>query len=269
MRFARMLVSVAPLAAALCFTPRIASADVGKAEASAVGKGTVGGALLGGELVCSVEALAGVKSPWAYLGGAVGGAAAGGVGGYFVEKEGSARASMLLLAGGMTLAIPTVVLVLSRTAYNPPADYLTDKPPADEPVANPPQPDTATPAPMGSSPAANPGAPNQQSVPVPSEGPTAPPANATPPTTTPPTTTPPTTTPPTSAVPSKQHRFARGEKLPPLVLTPPSLVALTPGALALNVPAVEIQNTYTRAEVAMYGVTQHTEVHIPVLNVVF
>ena len=267
MRFVRMLVSVAPFAAAVCFTPRIASADVGKAEASAVGKGAVGGALLGAELVCGVEALAGVKSPWAYVGGAVGGAAAGGVGGYFVEKEGSARASMLLLAGGMTLAIPTVVLVLSQTAYNPPADYLTDKPPADEPVANPPQPDSAAPAPMGSSPAANPGGPNQrpEGTPPPTEGPpsSTPPADATPP------APPATTTPPTSSVPKKQHRFARGERLRPLVLTPPSLVALRPGALALNVPAVEIQNTYTRAELAMYGVTQHTEVHIPVLNVVF
>jgi hypothetical protein len=254
MRFARMLVSVAPLAAAAWFTPGNASADVGKAEASAVGKGAVGGALLGGELVCGVEALAGVKSPWAYLGGFVGGAAAGGVGGYFVEKEGSARASMLLLAGGMTLVIPTIVLVLSQTAYNPPADYLTDKPPADEPVANPPQPDTATPAPTPS-PAANPpGTPPQPpaATPAPPEAPA------------------PATTPPTSSAPQqRQHRFARGQALPPLALTPPSIVALRPGALALNLPAVEIQNTYTRAELAMYGVTQHTEVHIPVLNVVF
>jgi len=57
--------------------------------------------------------------------------------------------------------------------------------------------------------------------------------------------------------------------VPPLKLVPPALVALRPGALALNVPAVEIHDTYTRTELAMYGVTQHTEVHIPVLNVVF
>jgi len=62
---------------------------------------------------------------------------------------------------------------------------------------------------------------------------------------------------------------ARGRSLAPLTLTPPSLVALRPGALALSLPAVEFHDTYTRAEVAMYGVKQHTEVHIPVLNVVF
>jgi hypothetical protein len=253
MRFARMLVSVAPLAAAAWFTPGIASAEVGKPETTSGGKGLVGGALLGAELVCGVEAIAGVQSPWAYVGGAVGGAAAGGVGGYFVDKEASPRASMLLLAGGMTLVIPTVVLVLSQTAYNPPADYLTDKPPADEPVANPPQPDTAVPTP---SPAANPpGTPPQPPASMP-PAPDAAPAPA------------PATTPPTSSIP-KQHRYSRGQALRPLALTPPSIVALRPGALALNVPAVEIQNTYTRAEVAMYGVTQHTEVHIPVLNVVF
>jgi hypothetical protein len=254
MRFARMLVSAAPLVVAVLLAPTRASADVGKAEASATGKGTVGGALLGGELVCAVEAAAGVKNGWAYLGGAVGGAAAGGVGGYFLEQNTSARTSMLVLAGGMTLVIPTIVLVLSQTAYAPPADYITDKPPADEPIANPPQPDM---------PAANP-QPPPAGMP-----PTVPPAPATTPA---PAATPPAAAPapgPTSSAPRKQRSIARGRSLPPLVLTPPALVALRPGALALNVPAVAIQDTYTRAEVAMYGVKQHTEVHIPVLNVVF
>jgi hypothetical protein len=246
-----MLVSAAPLVAAVLLAPSRASADVGKSEASAAGKGTVGGALLGGELVCAVEAAAGVKNGWAYVGGAVGGAAAGGVGGYFLEQNTSARASMLVLAGGMTLVIPTIVLVLSQTAYAPPADYITDKPPADEPVANPPQPDT---------PAANP-QPQPAAPP-----PTAPPAPATTPA---PAAAPPPTTGPTSSAPRKHRVVARSRSLQPLTLTPPALLALRPGTLALNVPAVAIQDTYTRAEVAMYGVKQHTEVHIPVLDVVF
>ncbi|HWP10012.1 MAG TPA: hypothetical protein VNN72_29920 [Polyangiaceae bacterium] len=244
MRFARMLVSAAPLVGAVLLAPARASADVGKAEASPNGKGIVGGALLGGELVCAVEAAAGVQNGWAYLGGAVGGAAAGGVGGYFLEQNASARASMLVLAGGMTLVIPTVVLVLSQTAYAPPADYITDKPPADEPVANPPHPDAPAPAPA----AAPPGAVPPTAAPPPAAAPS--PATGT----------------PTSSVPQKR-RIARS--VPPLKLVPPALVALRPGALALNVPAVEIHDTYTRTELAMYGVTQHTEVHIPVLNVVF
>jgi len=249
MRFARMLVSAAPLVGAVLLAPARASADVGKDAAAATGKGVVGGALLGGELVCAVEAAAGVKNGWAYLGGAIGGAAAGGVGGYFLEQEASARASMLVLAGGMTLVIPTIVLVLSQTAYSPPADYLTDKPPADEPVANPPQPDAA---PAAAPPAAAP----------------PPPAGAAP-AAAPPATAPTPGAAPTSSVPQKRRVAPRGRSFAPLALTPPSLVALRPGALALSVPAVEFHDTYTRAEVAMYGVKQHTEVHIPVLNVVF
>lgn len=270
MRFVGMLLGAAPLAlAATLVTGTAAAADVGKTEASAKGKGITGGALLGAELVCSVEAVAGVKSPWAYVGGGVLGAAAGGVGGYFVEQNASPRASMLLLAGGLTLVIPTIVGVLSATAYRPPANYLTDRPPADEPVANPPQPDLASPAPPGVTPAPAPATAPTETNP------------ATAPTMVPPTTPPASSPPPTPSGPGsgagpsselprvRHHLAARDRVLPPLVLTPPSLVALTPGALALRIPAVEIQNTYTRAELAMYGVKQTTEVHIPVVHVVF
>ncbi|HSU40782.1 MAG TPA: hypothetical protein VLJ38_14480, partial [Polyangiaceae bacterium] len=262
MRFVGMLLGAAPLAlAATLVTGTAAASDVGKTEASAKGKGITGGALLGAELVCSVEAVAGVKSPWAYVGGGVLGAAAGGVGGYFVEQNASPRASMLLLAGGLTLVIPTIVGVLSATAYRPPANYLTDRPPADEPVANPPQPDLASPAPPGVTPAPAPATPPTETNP------------ATPPTMVPPTTPPTPSPPPTPSGPGsgagpsselprvRHHLAARDRVLPPLVLTTPSLVALTPGALALRIPAVEIQNTYTRAELAMYGVKQTTEVH--------
>jgi hypothetical protein len=260
MRFVRMLLGAAPLALAITFTAGTASADVGKEEASGTGKGIVGGALLGGELVCSIEAIAGVQSPWAYVGGAVGGAAAGGVGGYFVEQNtDNARVPLLMLAGGMTLLIPTIVGVLSATAYSPPADYLTDQPRADEPVANPPQPDTA--------PAAVP--PATSPPPAAPMGPPGTPPAAAPPTTAPPATPPAGAAPAPSGAAPVKRRIARARRLPPLALTPPSLVALRPGALALSVPAVGLQNTYTRTEVAMFGVDQATEVHIPVLNVVF
>jgi hypothetical protein len=265
MRFVGMLVGVVPLALAVSLISSNAAADVGKLEASGKPKGTIGGALLGGELVVTVEAAAGVKSGWAYAGGALLGAAGGGVGGYFIEKSASPRVDLLMLAGGMTLVIPSIVFALSRTAYEPPVDYLTDKPPADEPVANPPQPDLTVPA---AAPAA----------PAPA---TAPPATPVPPSTnTPGVTTPPATdsnapggtpappVPATSSAPRVRHHLAV-TRMPPLSLTPPALLALTPEALALRVPAVEIQNTYTSTEVAMYGVAQHTEVHIPVVSVVF
>jgi hypothetical protein len=89
--------------------------------------------------VLAIEAALDVQSTWAYIGGGLAGAAAGGVGGYFVERDSTARYPMLMLAGGLTLAIPTTVAVLSATAYEPPADYVEDRPVSDEPVADPPR----------------------------------------------------------------------------------------------------------------------------------
>jgi hypothetical protein len=242
MRFVSTLMICAPLALAVAFTPGRAAADVGKDEASGTAKGTVGGGLLGAELVLAIEAAAGVKSPWLYLAGGVAGAAGGAVGGYFIEKDSSPRVSMLLLAGGLTLAIPTTVAVLSATAYEPPADYLQDSPPRDEPIADPPQPSAAPPA----------AAPTPPAAPAPAA----------------PTTSPPGPSTPTSRAPAKRQRVARA-KLAPLHVMPPALLDVTPRMLALSVPAVEITNTYTRAELELFGADQSTEVHIPVLNVTF
>ena len=41
------------------------------------------------------------------------------------------------------------------------------------------------------------------------------------------------------------------------------------GTLTLSLPAVEVRQAYTRAEVAMLGLKQHTEVEVPMLSVVF
>lgn len=118
-------------------------------EASPSGKGVVGGALLGAELVLVIEAAFDVQSTWAYIGGGLAGGVAGGVGGYFIERDSSARLPMLMLAGGMAFVIPTTVAVLSATAYEPPASYVQDQPPSDEPIADPPRP-VGAPPPSGS-----------------------------------------------------------------------------------------------------------------------
>jgi hypothetical protein len=118
----------------------------GKEEASPTGKGITGGALLGAEAVMLVEAALDVKPAWAYIVGGLAGGVAGGVGGWAVEDGGDARLSMFLLAGGMALVIPTTVAVLATTAYDPPPDYVQDKAPTDEPVAEPPQPSQGAPA---------------------------------------------------------------------------------------------------------------------------
>ena len=56
---------------------------------------------------------------------------------------------MLMLAAGMAFAIPTKVAILSATAYEPPRDYVQDRPPADEPVADPPRPVLTSPPSSG------------------------------------------------------------------------------------------------------------------------
>jgi hypothetical protein len=231
MRFVPASLAFLPVGLAVFLTSGRAAA-IGYDEAHAKGKATVGCGLLGAELVLAVEAAAGVQNPWLYVGGGVVGAAGGAVGGYVLEQNDiSARTSMILLAAGLTLAIPTTVAVLSATAYEPPADYLEDKPPEDEPLADPPAP-------------ASPGA-----------APAAPPAGGAPA--------------PSGAVPKRERVVRRTPVLPPLHLAPPALVGLTPDMLALSVPALEIRGTYSKQELAMYGVSQKTEFHLPVLNVYF
>ena len=234
MRFVPASLAVLPLGLAVLFAPARASA-IGYEEASGNAKGTIGGGLLGAELVLSIEAAVGVQNPWLYVVGGVVGAGGGAVGGYFIEQDSSPRVSMLLLAGGLTLAIPTTVAVLSATSYEPPADYLEDKPPPDEPIADPPQP-----AAPGTTPA----------TPAPSGGAAAPPNTKT-------------------ARARTKHGGRRTAVLPPLRLTPPAIVDMSPDLLALRVPALEIRNTFSRKELEMFGVHQATEFHVPVLNVVF
>ena len=233
MRLVPASLALLPLGLAVLCAPGRASA-IGYEESHSTGKAMVGCGLLGAEAVLLVEAAVGVQDPWWYVGGGIVGAGGGVVGGYFLEQEGvSPRTSMLLLAGGLTLAIPTTVAVLSATAYEPPADYLEDKPPPDEPVADPPQPTTPSTEPTGPAPSG--GAGRAKS---------------------------------TTAAATKRHRV-RTAVLPPLRLTPPAIVDLSPDMLALRVPALEIRGTYSEKEIAMFGVRQTPEFRVPVLNIVF
>ncbi|HTA91511.1 MAG TPA: hypothetical protein VK745_18130 [Polyangiaceae bacterium] len=240
MRFQTSFLGTLTLAT-LSLAPLAAHAT-GVAEVSTTGKGAVGGALLGAEVVLDVEAAFKVQPTWAYVTGGVIGGIGGGVGGYFIERSASPRTTMFMLAGGMALAIPTTVAVLSATAYEPPASFTQDRPPVDEPVAEPPQPSEAPvtgPPPAGSA------------------APAPPPA--------------PTPTPPTSSVHrARSHALARRE-LPPLDyhLSPPALIGISSQALTLGIPAIELCDVYSKTELAMYGVSQATEVRVPVLNFLF
>ncbi len=239
MRFFWVLPTAALLTSVVSL-PRSAQAQSN--EVSPKGKGITGGALLGAEVVMLTEAALGARPAWAYITGGVAGAIGGGVGGYFAEKDGSNKLSLYLLAGGMALAIPTTVAILSATAYQVPADYTQDRAPAEEPVAEPPQPAPSEPAP-------------------------APPATTTPPA----EAAPPAETTPPAAAPQSRHPQRRDARHATLLRPdlPPALVGLGRGYLTLSVPAIEVRDAYTAKERAEYGVRQATEVRVPVFSARF
>ncbi|MEP7049184.1 MAG: hypothetical protein ABJB12_02475 [Pseudomonadota bacterium] len=232
--------------ATLSLAPLAAHAET--TEVSTTGKGVVGGTLLGAEAVLTVEAAFKVQPTWAYVVGGLGGGAAGGVGGYFIERNASPRTTLFMLAGGMALMIPVTVAVLSATAYEPPASYTQDRAPADEPIAEPPQPAAA--------PTLAPASPATTTSPAGTEV----------------TAPPPVTAPPAAAPTSSlhHHKASKRRTLPlDYHLSPPALIGVSSEALTLGVPAIELRDVYSRNEIAMFGVTQATEVRVPVLNFLF
>lgn len=133
--------SLTPVAAALAGAVALWAPTTQAEPVSATGKGVTGGALLGAEAVLITEAALQVKPRWAYLVGGAVGAAGGGVAGYFVEKGGDATASMLLLTAATALAIPTAIVTLNATRYQPSEEVPRDTaalPPARLVAANSP-----------------------------------------------------------------------------------------------------------------------------------
>ncbi len=83
-------------------------------------KGIVGLGLIGAELGMVIPAIAGVDATWAYLVFPAVGAIGGGVAGYFLlENNDQTDLSIAMLGVGMALVIPSAVLTLSLTAYDP------------------------------------------------------------------------------------------------------------------------------------------------------
>lgn len=145
------------------------------ATVSPTAKGIIGGGLLGAEVVMFTEAVIGVKPWWAYLIGGVVGGGGGAAAGYAIEKSSTdGRAPIFLLAGGLALVIPTMVLVLNATRYHPVEGASEDAAPRNEPKADPGAPGgnavtpggapvPAVPTPPPAAPAPAPAAPPPQS----------------------------------------------------------------------------------------------------------
>src|SRR4051812_3577703 len=83
-------------------------------------KGTIGVGLLGAELGAAIPALIGVKAAWAYVVFPIASAGGGAVAGYFLlDDPNHPQAAVAFMVAGLTLVIPTLVLVAARTAYDP------------------------------------------------------------------------------------------------------------------------------------------------------
>jgi hypothetical protein len=223
-----VLAAAAVFGATALFAPlRDARAD----EVSPTGKGITGGALLGAEVVTIVEALASVRPGWAYGVGALAGATAGGVGGYFVEKGSTdGRVPMYMLAGGLGLIIPALVLTLNATRYMPEEGATEDRAPT--------------------APAAEPGVPNGSVTgPLPDVVPPAPPSP-----------------PPPASPPQSNAAPARGSHTAAIRA---SLVDVRDGDLRLGVPLPDVLAVFSVAERRQYGMASVTELRLPVLHVTF
>lgn len=233
-RAPKALAIAALTASAVLGVPKAAHADM----VSPDGKGIAGGALLGGEVVIFGEAIFGVRSSAAYLIGGGLGAVGGGVGGYFLEQSvDDGRVPAYLLAGGLALIVPAIVVALDQTRYMPAEGAREDKP-----MTLPPS---------------DPGKPGGSSV---VGAPAGGPAPA-------PSTTPPSTTPPRSEVdsPAMPPPGGGGGKPAPL-----SLFDVHQGALRVGMPLPEIRPVFSVAERKALGVTSPgNELRFPVVRVAF
>jgi hypothetical protein len=197
-------------------------------------KATIGGAFLGAEVVAIPMGIAGVKAGWAYAVFPPLGAVGGAIGGYFMDKayddsKTAAYGSAFMLAGGMALIIPAIVLMLNATRYHPSADATEDR------------------APKNVGPEANPGSSGGGAV-VPTSGGG-------------------TSAPPPSSGTSGTPSTGGGGNQPPYV--PLSLVDMHQGTLRMGIPVPEVHNAYSMQQLKELGVRQATELRVPVFKLAF
>ncbi len=203
-------------------------------EVSKTGKGIAGGALLGGEVGYLGLAAFGAKQSWLYYTVPPLLAIGGGVGGYFIEQSSgvSTEVPLFMLAGGMALVIPTVVITLSATTYRPGNEDFTpaDATPADASAGGAVK---VTPVEAGGSGSSTTGAGTGPAKHKPGKT--------------------------SSLEPHPGKAAARSF----------ALVSWDSSAVRVGVPAVAMKPAYSQTEVAQFGLKQRYEVHAPLLNISF
>jgi len=213
------------------------------------GKGITGCALLGAEAVTLIQAAAGVRPRWAYIVFPLLGAAAGGVGGYFLEDAGAdgtdttitglAVGSLIL---GLGLVVPSVIAYVNATTYRPESDVSEDAAPANTPIdesstapGTPAEGGAAAPAPTGGAGSTSGGAPSTTGA----DG------NS-------------------SSLPPARVRRSVAIARP--TLRPTGLVDVTGRGFSLAVPSFSVENSVSLHDMRQYGLAPQSEVRIPVLS---
>jgi hypothetical protein len=214
------------------------SAHADETTVSPTGKGIVGGALLGAEVGTIIESIAGVHSPWIYLASDLVLGGAGAAGGWAVEqKSNDGRAPVFMLAGGLGLLIPAIVLTLNGTRYRPSENATEDHAPTNAPPANPGNPGGSIVAPTSPAPAS---APPPSSAPAPTG-----------------TGAGPSTMAPSSTKPG------------PASAPHLTLLDVNKEGMHLGLPIPEVRQTFSTSELRQYGMAQQTEVRMPIVKIAF
>lgn len=260
--------------------PGVARAD--STQASSDGKGIAGGVLLGAEAVLLTEAAIDVKPHWLYYVGGGVGAVGGGIAGYYLEDSLEPKGNMFLLAGGMLLVIPTVVAVLSATAYETDATMTADSPTDDLPAdptmpvsqvqeeSEPPPPEAPAVAPESSTDSPSSPEPVPSTTPAPTSSPL--PATGEP-------TVPSATEPaapesrrggprsrPTRSRPTRDiRRLSPAERVAAFSLVGGSAQK----GVHVGIPSIEVRESYSPREVAEFGVQQAPEIRVSVVGLAF
>jgi hypothetical protein len=218
------------------------------AEVSGTGKGIVGGALLGGEVGLLGLSAFRAKPGWVWYTVPPVLAIGGGIGGYVIERNAAAEVPVYMLAGGMALAIPTIVATLSAHAYQPSSEDSTpvDAVPADAGSIGGTVGGSVSGGVAPSTPTTTTGNP---STPLSGAG-----SGST-------TTTP---TPPPQRKPARTS--SRRATMPSFALV--SWDDAAPG-LRVGVPLVAMTPSYSQAEVAKFGLVQRYELRATLLDVHF
>lgn len=101
--------------------PSVASAQMRNfEEVEPTPKGTIGLGLIGAELGFTIPALAGLDEAWSLTVFPIAGAAGGATAGWFlIDDNDQPEAAVAVLASSIALVIPSMVLTLSATRYDP------------------------------------------------------------------------------------------------------------------------------------------------------